>query len=119
MLWMRWGSKNMCSVRVRPMPSAPKFRATSASCGVSAFVRTFSVRYLSPLHDLRERAGEGRFLRRDLALVDLADAAIKAQPILRAIGLAVGGKLLRGRVDVQRAGAGDAWGAHAAGDDGR
>ena len=25
MLWMRWGSKNMCSVRVRPMPSAPKF----------------------------------------------------------------------------------------------
>src|SRR5258707_1132942 len=44
---MRWGSKNMCSVRVRPMPSAPKLRATSASCGVSAFVRTFSVRYSS------------------------------------------------------------------------
>ena len=31
----------MCSVRQRPIPTAPKLRATSASCGVSALVRTF------------------------------------------------------------------------------
>ena len=34
----------MCSVRHSPMPSAPKRRATSASWGRSAFVRTFSRR---------------------------------------------------------------------------
>ena len=34
----------MCSVRHRPMPSAPKLRAVRASVGVSALVRTFSVR---------------------------------------------------------------------------
>ena len=32
--------KNMCSVRQRPMPSAPNSRALLASSGVSAFVRT-------------------------------------------------------------------------------
>ena len=36
----------MCSVRQRPIPEAPKARATSASCGVSALVRTFSLVYL-------------------------------------------------------------------------
>ena len=40
-------SKNMCSVRQRPMPSAPNLRACAASFGVSAFVRTFRVRILS------------------------------------------------------------------------
>ena len=35
---------NMCSVRQRPMPSAPNSRARRASSGVSAFVRTPSVR---------------------------------------------------------------------------
>ena len=38
---MRSPSKNMCSVRHRPMPTAPKSRARRASAGVSAFVRTF------------------------------------------------------------------------------
>ena len=37
---MRSASKNMCSVRQRPMPVAPKRRATVASRGVSALVRT-------------------------------------------------------------------------------
>ena len=37
---MRFSSKNMCSVRQRPMPSAPKSRATRASFGVSALART-------------------------------------------------------------------------------
>ena len=44
---MRSGSKNMCSVRHRPMPSAPKARAVFASIGVSALVRTCRVRAAS------------------------------------------------------------------------
>ena len=41
------GSKNMCSVRHRPIPSAPSSLAFFASVGVSALVRTFSTLYLS------------------------------------------------------------------------
>ena len=41
---IRSGAKNMCSVRHRPMPSAPNLRAVSASSGVSALVRTLSLR---------------------------------------------------------------------------
>ena len=37
---MRSPSKNMCSVRQRPMPSAPNSRAARASFGVSALART-------------------------------------------------------------------------------
>ena len=44
---MRSGSKNMCSVRHSPMPSAPNFFAVSASSGVSALARTPMVRALS------------------------------------------------------------------------
>ena len=40
----RSGLKNMCSVRHRPMPSAPNWRARRASSGVSALVRTPSLR---------------------------------------------------------------------------
>ena len=35
--------KNICSVRTRPTPSAPKLTALAASSGVSAFVRIFIV----------------------------------------------------------------------------
>src|SRR5688500_1962642 len=72
-----------------------------------------------PLHDLRERTSQRRFLRGDLALVDFADPTVQRQPVLRAVGLTVDAELLAGRVDVQRAGAGDAGRAHAARDDGR
>ena len=41
---MRSSSKNMCSVRQSPMPSAPKPRAVRASSGVSALARTLSRR---------------------------------------------------------------------------
>ena len=44
---MRSVAKNMCSVRHRPMPSAPSSRALAASSGVSALARTRSLRYLS------------------------------------------------------------------------
>ncbi len=37
---MRLPSKNMCSVRVRPMPTAPNATALAACFGSSAFVRT-------------------------------------------------------------------------------
>ena len=47
MAGIRSASKNMCSVRQRPMPSAPNFTACSVSCGLSAFVRTPRRRYLS------------------------------------------------------------------------
>ena len=40
----RSASMNMCSVRHRPMPSAPNSRARRASAGVSAFARTPSRR---------------------------------------------------------------------------
>ena len=40
----RSSPKNMCSVRQRPMPSAPNSRARAASAGLSAFARTFSRR---------------------------------------------------------------------------
>ena len=45
---MRPGPKNMCSVRVRPIPVAPKCRARRASSGVSAFARIPRVRCSSP-----------------------------------------------------------------------
>ena len=63
-------AKNMCSVRHRPMPSAPNARATRASCGVSALVRTpsrrvrsaqrISVRELPVERRLRRRAASAR-----------------------------------------------------------
>ena len=37
----RSSAMNMCSVRQRPIPSAPNSRAFAASSGVSAFARTF------------------------------------------------------------------------------
>mmetsp|Transcript_28662 Transcript_28662/g.84809 ORF Transcript_28662/g.84809 Transcript_28662/m.84809 type:complete len:251 (+) Transcript_28662:1213-1965(+) len=43
--------KNMCSVRVKPMPWAPLARATFASSGVSALVHTCRRLYLST-HDM-------------------------------------------------------------------
>ena len=44
---MRSASKNMCSVRDRPIPSAPKLRAARASAGVSALARTRNLRSAS------------------------------------------------------------------------
>ena len=47
MAGMRSASKNICSVRQRPMPSAPNSAAFLASLGVSALVRTPRVRFSS------------------------------------------------------------------------
>ena len=39
---IRFSSKNMCSVRTRPMPFAPNLRARAASRGLSALARTWN-----------------------------------------------------------------------------
>ena len=44
---IRSASKNICSVRQRPIPSAPNSRAVRQSSGVSALARTPSRRFLS------------------------------------------------------------------------
>ena len=44
----------MCSVRQRPMPSAPSSRAAAASAGVSAFART-RMRRISSAHPVTVR----------------------------------------------------------------
>ena len=49
MATMRTPSKNICSVRQSPIPSAPNERAMRASAGVSALVRTF-MRRISSAH---------------------------------------------------------------------
>ena len=52
---MRLPSKNMCSVRVRPMPTAPNATAFCACSGVSALVRTGEPGGLgAPFHELAE-----------------------------------------------------------------
>ena len=52
-MWtIRSGSKNMCSVRLSPIPSAPNLSAVSASVGVSALARTPMVR-TSSAHSIR------------------------------------------------------------------
>mmetsp|Transcript_6562 Transcript_6562/g.23134 ORF Transcript_6562/g.23134 Transcript_6562/m.23134 type:complete len:360 (-) Transcript_6562:999-2078(-) len=50
--------KNMCSVRTRPMPSAPFSRAVAASSGVSALVSTFIVRFSSTQLMKRSRSAD-------------------------------------------------------------
>ena len=44
---IRFSSKNMCSVRQSPIPSAPNLTAARASAGVSALARTLSLRAAS------------------------------------------------------------------------
>ena len=117
---MRSPSKNMCSVRQRPMPSAPNSRAVRASCGVSALARTFMRRTLSAQaisvanspDSSGSSIGTSPFITSPGRAVDGDDVALLE-------GLAHDGQRLRRVVDADRAGAGDAGLAHAARDDGR
>ena len=82
MATMRSPSKNMCSVRQSPMPSAPNERAMRASAGVSALVRTFMRRDLvGPFHDRGEIAGQFRLQHRHRALQHLAGAAVDGDDV--------------------------------------
>ena len=58
MATIRFSPKNMCSVRHRPIPSAPNSRALAESLGVSALVRTLRVRTLSA-HSIRVKYSPG------------------------------------------------------------
>ena len=110
----------MCSVRHRPMPSAPNSRARRASSGVSALARTPSVRSSSAqpstclevlVHlGLDERDVVGR----DLAgrAVDRDVVALAQDGVADADGAGV-------QVDLERARAADARTAHAARDERR
>src|ERR1035438_10007828 len=51
---MRSSAKNMCSVRQRPMPSAPNLRAALASRGISALARTPNLPRNSSDHFMNE-----------------------------------------------------------------
>ena len=114
---MRSGSKNMCSVRQRPMPSAPNLRAVSASSGVSALARTFRRAHaVGPFHQRGEVAGQLRLDHRDGADEDLAGGAIERDGLAGAAPLAAGRQRLAGVVHGDAAGAGDAGPAHAARD---
>ena len=56
-------SKNMCSVRHRPMPSAPKATACAAWSGLSALVRILQLAdRVGPLHQLGELLVDLRLL---------------------------------------------------------
>ena len=78
----RSAPKNMCSVRQRPIPSAPKLRARAASSGVSALARTPSARSSSaqPQHRRRSRS---RDLRLDQRHVVERDAPVEPSIAIR------------------------------------
>ncbi len=127
---MRSSSKNMCSVRQSPMPSAPKLRAVRASSGVSALARTRRRRTLSAQHhQLAELAAQRGGHRRHRAEEDLPAAAVEGDRVARlhrhdlrrvAGGVVDGHRhrlVLLAHAD--RGAAGDAALAHPARDDGR
>jgi hypothetical protein len=118
---MRSPSKNMCSVRQRPMPSAPNFTARARIAGVSALARTLSARTLSAhCISVRELAGELRLASatRPRSTWPVEPSMVMMSPLrLRLCRPAV---MVAFRiVDAQRARAGDAGLAHAARHHGR
>ena len=97
---MRSGSKNMCSVRHRPMPSAPNFCAVSASSGVSALARTLRrADLVRPAHQRGEVAGHRRLDHRHRADEHLAGGAVERDGLAGAHRLAAGGQRLRVVID--------------------
>mmetsp|Transcript_26972 Transcript_26972/g.58960 ORF Transcript_26972/g.58960 Transcript_26972/m.58960 type:complete len:445 (+) Transcript_26972:1164-2498(+) len=86
-------AKNMCSVRHRPMPSAPNFLASAASSGVSALVSTLSLR-LSSTHFIKaprspaslggDRGCLPRMISPVLPLRDMKSPSRISAPLMRA-----------------------------------
>ena len=116
----RSSPKNMCSVRQRPIPSAPNSRARAASSGVSAFARTRQApRVVGPAEDRLEVLVDLRRHERDLADEDAAGAAVDRDHV--ALGERLGRRAAPSAalVDRQRLAARDARLAHPARDDGR
>ena len=79
---MRPSSKNICSVRQSPMPSAPKARDWRASAGVSALARTRMRRNaVGPPHQRGEVRRELRLAHRHAALDDLPGRAVDGHDV--------------------------------------
>ena len=75
-------SKNICSVRHRPIPSAPSSRAFLASAGVSRVCTNLhgSV-FVSPCHDSSEFAGDGSVYSGDDSVVDVTCCTVDGDRI--------------------------------------
>ena len=78
----RSSAMNMCSVRQRPMPSAPNSRAFAASSGVSAFARTRRRRIPSAQpSSVSKLSSIWGGTRGDLADDDVAGAAVDREHV--------------------------------------
>ena len=116
----RSSAKNMCSVRQRPMPSAPNCRAILASRGMSALVRTPSVRTSSahfmsvPKSPLTSGSLVGTLPRMTRPV---PPSMVMKSPSFTVYLPTI--ELLRLEVHADGLAAGDAGLAHAAGDHGR
>ena len=79
---LRSAPKNMCSVRQRPIPSAPNSRARWASSGVSALVRTPSdARLVGPLQDRLEGGAHVGLDQRHVVRGHRAGRAVDRDPV--------------------------------------
>ncbi len=118
---IRSPSKNMCSVRHRPMPSAPNSRARLASSGVSALVRTLRQRTSSAqaMSFLKSPAMAGGSVATWPSMTSpvLPSRVIQSPSLM--VCAALGLEVLLLVVDEDVVAAGHAGLAHAAGDDGR
>ena len=113
--WMRSSSKNMCSVRQSPMPSAPNLTASRASAGVSALARTPSARTLSaqPISVPNSPDSAGSIIgTRPASTWPVEPSMVMISPRLSTVLPAC--MVCARVVDAERAGAGDAGLAHAA-----
>ena len=108
--------RNMCSVRQRPMPSAPNSRALRVfgEIGVGAHLQAPVL--VGPAEDRAEVAGGLGRDHRDLAEHDLAGRARDRDHVAFVHRDAAGDELLRREVDLDRFGAADRGLAHAARD---
>ena len=116
---MRLSSKNMCSVRHRPMPSAPNSRAWRASRGVSALARTPSGAPRRPSPSAwrsRPTARAGASCTRPSSTSPVPPSMVMTSPLRKVWPADRHGAGLG--VDAQRAGAAHAGPAHAARDHG-
>ena len=112
---MRSSSKNICSVRQSPMPSAPNLtRGARVGRRVGIGAHLELARRIGPFHQRAEFAGKLRLAHRHLAGEHLSGRAVDGERIALLHRDAAGGHGLRTIIDAQRAGAGDAGLAHAA-----
>ena len=111
---------NMCSVRQRPMPSAPSSRALAASSGVSAFARTLSRRASSAQSRIVSKSSlirGGTSGTSPMITRPVPPSIVSTSPSCSSWPAIVA--VLRSQVDRQRLAAGDARLAHPARDDRR